>query len=306
MESEIFKANNISKQYGNSYAVHNINLTINYKDIYGFVGENGAGKSTLMKIIAGLVRPSDGKISLLGKSDKKGLNYSRKRIGVLFETPALYPNLNAKENLIFYCKIYGINNKNRINEVLKLVSLLNTEDKNTSDFSLGMKQRLGLAVALLNKPDFLILDEPINGIDPSGIVEIRELLKYLMKENGVTILISSHILTELQLLATKIGFIHRGVLIKEISTDELHKTKGSQIHLKTPDLNDTENILKNEFKLKYVLNTESKEILISKENTNLEKLMSILLNKGIRIEAINISSPNLENYYMNLIGGKKK
>lgn len=224
MIQPIFEAKGLTKQYGDSFALQDIHMTIGVGEIYGFVGENGAGKTTLMKIIGGLVHPTVGSISLFGKKETKELRDARRKVGFLIDRPALYPNLNAAQNLMFYCHAFGIENKGRIEEVLQAVSLSDVGNKNTSEYSLGMKQRLGLAIALLHEPEFLVLDEPINGLDPSGIVEIRKILEKLAKEQGVTILISSHILGELQLLATKYGFIHRGRLIQEISAEELLQT----------------------------------------------------------------------------------
>lgn len=305
MSTTIFEAKRLTKQYGSSFVLRDINMTIEPGDIYGFIGENGAGKTTLMKVIGGLVHPSDGEISLFGKSEKKDLNYARRQVGFLIEIPALYPHLNAEENLTFYCRIYGIedDHRTRIAEVLHAVSLSDVGNKKTSDYSLGMRQRLGLAIALLNNPKLLVLDEPINGLDPAGIVEVRRILEHLVKEKGVTILISSHILNELQLLATKFGFIHHGRLIKEIAATELLKSAETRICIQTPNPALTAQILKKELQLESIVITEDGEIQIPKESTNIEQLMSVLLQKGIQLDGINLSTPNLENYYMDLIGG---
>lgn len=303
MSGSIFEAKGITKQYGGAFALKDINMTIKAGDIYGFVGENGAGKTTLMKIIGGLVHPSAGEISLFEKNEKKELNDVRREVGFLIEMPALYPHMNAKQNLMFYCHAFGIRNTRRIEEVLQAVSLSDTGNKVTSAFSLGMKQRLGLAIALLNNPKFLVLDEPINGLDPSGIVEVRMILGKLAKEQGISILISSHILSELQLLATKYGFIHKGRLIKEISAEELLQTAVTKICIRTADPTATTQILKDNLHIQSISITETGEIQIPKESTNLEELMSLFLKLGIGIEGINLSVPNLENYYMDLIGG---
>ncbi len=294
LKTTIFEAKGLSKQYGSSFALQDINMVIEPGDIYGFVGENGAGKTTLMKIIGRLVHPTSGEISLLGKSEKNILNSARRQVGFLIEMPALYPNLNAEENLTFYCRIFGIEDENRIEDVLQAVSLLDVGMKNISDYSLGMRQRLGLAIALLNNPKFLVLDEPINGLDPSGIVEVRKILESLA-EKGVAILISSHILNELQLLATKFGFIHKGRLIKEISAEELLKSTETLICIRTADPTEAAHILKTELRTEFIYVTEAGEIQIPKESTSLEMLMSVLLKQGIQIEGINLSTPNLEN-----------
>ncbi|WP_169744800.1 ABC transporter ATP-binding protein [Paenibacillus odorifer] len=299
----IFEARGLSKQYGESFALQDVYMKIGVGDIYGFVGENGAGKTTLMKIIGGLVHPTHGEISLFEKKDTKAVHEARRKVGFLIERPALYPNLNAKQNLTFYCRAFGIKDKSRIAEVLQAVSLADAGSKLTSEYSLGMKQRLGLAIALLNDPKFLVLDEPINGLDPSGIVEVRKILEKLSKEQGVTILISSHILSELQLLATQYGFIHKGRLIKEASAEELLHTAETKICIRTADPAATLQILKSELQLETITISEAGEIQIPKESTNLEELMSFFLQRGIHIEGINLSAPNLENYYMDLIAG---
>ncbi|MBY3618284.1 ABC transporter ATP-binding protein [Acinetobacter sp. CUI P1] len=302
MNTTIFEAEGLTKQYGSANALQNINMQIKQGDIYGFVGENGAGKTTLMKIISGLVYPTKGTIQLMGKSSEKDIARVRKKMGVLIELPALYPHMNAEENLSFYCKIHGISDLNRINDVLNLVGLTDVENKNTSEYSLGMRQRLGLAISLLNEPEFLVLDEPINGLDPAGIVEMRKLLAKLAHEKGVTILISSHILSELQLLATKFGFIHKGQFIKEVSVEELLQSAETQICIKTVEIEAAINVLKNELNIHSITLSESGEILVPKDLTDLEQLMSTLIKQGIPLEGINLSTTNLEHYYMDLIG----
>jgi len=302
MNTTIFEAEGLTKQYGSANALQNINMQIKQGDIYGFVGENGAGKTTLMKIISGLVYPTKGTIQLMGKSSEKDIARVRKKMGVLIELPALYPHMNAEENLSFYCKIHGISDFNRIKDVLNLVGLTDVENKNTSEYSLGMRQRLGLAISLLNEPEFLVLDEPINGLDPAGIVEMRKLLAKLAHEKGVTILISSHILSELQLLATKFGFIHKGQFIKEVSVEELLQSAETQICIKTVEIEAAINVLKNELNIHSITLSESGEILVPKDLTDLEQLMSTLIKQGIPLEGINLSTTNLEHYYMDLIG----
>lgn len=280
MIQTIFEAKGLTKQYGDSFALQDIHMTIGVGDIYGFVGENGAGKTTLMKIIGGLVHPTEGTISLFEKKEIKELRDARRKVGFLIERPALYPNLNATQNLMFYCHAFGIQDKSRIEEVLQAVSLSDVGKKITSEYSLGMKQRLGLAIALLHEPKFLVLDEPVNGLDPSGIVEVRKILEKLAKEQGVTILISSHILSELQLLATKYGFIHRGRLIKEISAEELLQTVETKMCIRTANPDVTAQFLRNELQIESIELTAHGEIQIPKESTNLEELTSLLLSKG--------------------------
>jgi ABC-2 type transport system ATP-binding protein len=305
MNTTIFEAEGLTKQYGRAFALQNINMQIKRGDIYGLVGENGAGKTTLMKIISGLVYPTKGTIQLMGKSSEKDIARIRKKMGVLIELPALYPHMSAEENLSFYCKIHGIADSNRIKDVLHLVGLTDVDNKNTSEYSLGMRQRLGLAISLLNEPEFLVLDEPINGLDPTGIVEMRKLLAKLVHEKGVTILISSHILSELQLLATKFGFIHKGQLIKEVSVEELLQSAETQICIKTVETVAAINVLKNDLNIHSITLSESGEILVPKDLIDLEQLMSTLIKHEIPLEGINLSTANLERYYMDLIGEER-
>lgn len=302
METNILEVKGLSKKYGDSYAIKDINMVIESGEIYGFVGENGAGKTTLMKIISGLVNPTSGSITLMGKQNEVDLIKARKHLGVLIEMPALYPHLNAIETLTFYYKVYGMENRNRINEVLELVSLSSATSKKISEYSLGMRQRLGLAIALLNYPKFLILDEPINGLDPIGIIEMRKILINLVQEQGITILISSHILSELQLLATKFGFIHKGCLVKELTSNDLTEVSKSQLCVKTSDPYLAMTILEEQLKLDTMTLSDTGEILIPKDTVELEELLSILVQHNIHIEGINLSTSNLENYYMELIG----
>src|SRR5699024_1585071 len=214
---------NISKQYKQHKALDNVSLRINKGDIYGFIGQNGAGKTTLIRLIAGLSFPSNGSFKLFGTSSEKSKVNARKSVGAIVETPALYAHMTAYENLAIQRLQKGIPGKACIDKALTLVGLEDTGNKKVKNFSLGMKQRLAIASALLGDPAFLILDEPTNGLDPSGIREIRELLKKLNQEQGLTILISSHILSELHQLATRFGIIHKGHLIEELSAEELNE-----------------------------------------------------------------------------------
>lgn len=301
----IFKATNVSKKYGTSYALLDINMEIKPGEIYGIVGENGAGKTTLMNIIGGLIRPTAGEISLFETSDKKELQRARRDIGVLIEMPALYPDMNAKENLTFYCRLYRLEDKNSVDDVLKLVSLYDVANKKISEYSLGMRQRLGLAIALIGNPKFLVLDEPINGLDPLGIVEVRKILEFLAKEKKVAILISSHILSELQLLVTKIGFIHKGQLIQEITIDDMLESVETRICIITSHPELAVQTLKTELQLESITVNESGEVQIPKDGVDMEQLMSILFRHGVPIQGVHLSATNLENYYIELIGESK-
>lgn len=221
MTKFICETKNLSKKYKDFYALKNVNLTIPKGEIYGLVGENGAGKTTLIRLLTGLNFKSEGEIILFGHKDN--LQHERSKIGCTIEMPALYKDMTASQNLEVQRIQRGIPNKKCITDTLELIGLSNAGKKRVANFSLGMKQRLALGVALLGEPEFLILDEPVNGLDPTGIIELRELLKKLVKEREVTILISSHILSELHQLATCYGFLHKGELLKQISTEELNE-----------------------------------------------------------------------------------
>ncbi|WP_054939113.1 ABC transporter ATP-binding protein [Paenibacillus ihuae] len=303
MKPSVFEARGLTKTYRSAFALQSLDMTIKQGDIYGLIGENGAGKSTLMKIIGGLVHPAGGEISLFGQQGKHELVRARRRIGFLIETPSLYPHMNAKENLTFYCRIFGIQEKARIGEVLQSVALTDAGSKPASQYSLGMRQRLGLAIALLHQPEFLVLDEPVNGLDPVGIVELREILVRLAREEGVTILLSSHILGELQQLATNYGFIHKGKLIQEVSAIELLESAQTMISVATSCPAVAADVLKQELQLDTIKITGSGTVEIPREEADLERLMSVLLQQGIPVDGIQLSVPNLEHYYLKLIGG---
>ena len=223
MGEAILATRNLTKRYNASFALKDCSITIERGQIYGLVGQNGAGKTTLMRLICGQSFPSTGGVSLFGSTNEHDLIENRKRIGCMIETPAFYPYYSAKKNLKIYCMKKGIPIAGQIDEILHYVGLSDAGRKPFSQFSLGMKQRLGLALALLGNPDFLVLDEPTNGLDPIGIAEIRELIVKLNKEKNVTVLLSSHILKEMSMIATHYGFIEGGKILMECSANELMK-----------------------------------------------------------------------------------
>lgn len=224
----LLKTNNLVKKYKEYQAVNEVSMTISKGDIYGFIGKNGAGKTTFIRLVTRLIEKSSGTLSYNSKKHIK--------MGAVIEGPACYPYLSARDNLNYYAIQKNIKNKKRVDEVLEFVGLDQVDGKKLfKDYSLGMKQRLGIGLAILDHPEFLILDEPINGLDPQGIVEIREIIHRLNKEYGTTILISSHILTELSLVASRYGIINEGKLIKELTKDELESECGQYIVLKSSD-----------------------------------------------------------------------
>lgn len=303
MKDIILKTHNLSKRYGHELAVNNINMTIKKGDIYGFIGQNGAGKTTLIRLITGLINQTSGGIELFGKTTEKDLNEVRSMLGSLIESPAFYGNMTAKENLEVSRLVRNIPSKENIDEVLKLVGLHDTGKKKVKDFSLGMKQRLGIANALLGNPRLLILDEPINGLDPMGIVEIRELLSKINREKEMTILISSHILGELSELATTYGIIKDGQLIKEISQDKLQEECRQYIELVVDDTKFAVTILEEDLDILEYEVLDDKKMKIYSNLDVVGKINSTLAKKGLIVERIGLKGMNLEEYFVELIGG---
>ena len=233
----IFECKGLCKKYGSFQALNDLNMTINKGEIYGFVGKNGAGKTTLIRMICGLQVPSAGTFSLMGTEySNPDINRARRRLGAVVESPAFYKNMSAKDNMIQQYLMLGLPDYNGIDELLELVGLADTGKKKAKDFSLGMRQRLGIALALCGNPDFIILDEPTNGLDPQGIIDIRELILKLNRERGITFLISSHILDELSRLATCYGFIDKGHIVREMTADELRAECRKSIRMKVSDM----------------------------------------------------------------------
>ena len=303
MKEVILKTYNITKKYGNQVAVNNVNMTIKKGEIYGFIGQNGAGKTTLIRLITGLIHKTGGEIELLGATGEAELNKSRTMIGSLIETPSFYTNMTARENLEVSRLVRNIPGKKCIDEVLELVGLKDVEKKKVKNFSLGMRQRLGIANALMGNPKLLILDEPINGLDPMGIVEIRELLKKINKEKDMTILISSHILSELSELATTYGIISNGKLIEEITAEQLAEKCRQYIDLKVDDTSRAVTLLERELGISDYEVLEDKKIKVFSNLENIGEVNSILSKSGVIVESISIKGENLEEYFMNKIGG---
>lgn len=302
----ILRTFDIVKKYKNQYALNKINMNIKQGDIYGFVGENGSGKTTIIRLITGLIFATSGSFELFGvKNDDPKIYDVRKKVGAVVETPSIYNNFSAYDNLKMQGILLGVKDDRKIKEVLKVVGLEELYDnpKHASNFSLGMKQRLGIAMALLGQPQFLILDEPMNGLDPEGIVEIRELILKLNKEHNITFLISSHILTELALVATKYGIISKGKIIKEISNEQLKKECRNSLMIKVS------NPIKAKEIVSSIYNVEDIELLndgiIIFGEININKIVSTIINKGIEIISINSEQTNFEDYYLNLLRGER-
>lgn len=301
MKEVVLKTNNLTKQYNKNVVLDNVNITIKKGDIYGLIGRNGAGKTTLMKIITTLASPTSGTFELFNTSSENDeLFDNKKRVGSLIEYPAFYPNLSAYDNLKYYTIQRGIVDKNQINKVLELVNLTGTGKKKVKTFSLGMKQRLGIALAILNSPDFVILDEPINGLDPLGISELRDTFKKL-SDNGITLLISSHILSELYLLANEFGFLENGKLIKELSKEELDLECSKCLVIKTDDSKKVSVLLEKELNTNNYKVINNEEIRVYDYTDDSDKVSDVLVNNKIKIKGFYESGISLEEYFKEII-----
>ena len=297
----ILETNQLEKTYHHFKAINNLNIHVPKGSIYGLIGKNGAGKTTLIRLICGLQKPTNGTYSIYNvpNTDKQILNV-RKRMGAIVETPSIRLDATAEDNLKEQYKILGLPSLDNLSEILKLVGLNETEKKKTRNFSLGMKQRLGIAIALVGNPDFLILDEPINGLDPEGIIEIRELILKLNKEKGITFLISSHYLDELSKIATDYGFLNAGKIIKEIGKQELEENCRKRIEIKVTNVKECIRYLE-ENTLSYEIKDGGKINIY--DTVNITEFVVALSKRDCMIEEFNEKEESLENYYINLIGG---
>lgn len=299
----VLQTDALRKDYKNFKALNGLSMNIPKGSIYGFVGKNGSGKTTLIRLICGLQEPTSGGYTLYGrKNTDKEIVKARRRIGAVVETPSLYLDMTADENMKYQYKLIGNPDYSTIPELLKLVGLENTGKKKARNFSLGMKQRLGIAIALSGNPDFLILDEPINGLDPQGIVEIRELILKLNNEMGITVLISSHILGELSKLATHYGFIDSGSIVSEISAEELESRCRKRIRVKVDNIKSLIRYLDGKGFEYSIISEDEAYIYASPEVT---AFVSDLVGAGCKILAMSESDESLESYFINLVGGER-
>lgn len=298
----VLQTHSIYKSYKGLNVLNGLSMNIPKGAIYGFVGRNGAGKTTLIRMICGLQFPSGGSFELYGVgNESESIAKARSRMGAVVETPAIFPDLSAAENLKQQYRYLGIRNYNGIDELLQLVELRDTGNKKSRDFSLGMRQRLGIAVALCGKPDFLVLDEPINGLDPQGIIEIRELILKLNKECNITVLISSHILDELARLATHYGFIDRGRIVREMSAEQLEKECRKCIRLTVTDTAPLPPIL-NAAGSDYKIVDDTVVEIYAKPN--ISKLAFAFAEKYVEILSVSEHDEDLEGYFISLVGGE--
>ncbi len=305
MNDFIFKAEQVDKIYKGRFALKSFSMHVPKGSIYGFVGENGAGKTTTLRIITGLAFISRGKIELLGKNSLSEINAERAYLGCIIENPSVYSNMTARQNLEIHRVQQKIDDKEKIQELLCLVNLQDTGNKKVKDFSLGMKQRLGLAIALLGEPKFVILDEPTNGLDPTGIIELRNLIKSLNEERNITFLISSHILSELNQFATYYGFIHNGEMLEEISAEELDKKCRKYLRIETDDALRAKKVIEEELNYGNIKVLSNEELIIYGDISKSGNVTKLLFEHGLSVAMVSQQNDDLENYYINLIGGQR-
>lgn len=296
----ILQVNNLNKNYGKAQVLRGMTLNVPKGAIYGFVGRNGAGKTTLIRVLTGLNSPTSGEFTMFGiKNNDKKLLEAKRKLGAVVETPSLHPEMSARDNLIQQYKALG-KAPDGLDNILRMVGLANTGKKKAKNFSLGMRQRLGIAFSLINEPELLILDEPINGLDPQGIMEVREMLIRLNRERGITILISSHILDELSRLATHYGFIEQGRVIKEMSAEELEKVSRKTVHIVCSDTSILAQTL-DEMKLEYRLYSPHEADIFSA--IKVTPLVLALNEKNCEVASMSEYHETLESYFMGLVGG---
>ncbi len=299
----VLRTNALCKNYKDFKALNGLSMNIPKGAIYGFVGKNGAGKTTLIRLICGLQEPASGEYTLYGrKNTDKEIGKSRRRMGAVVETPSIYSDMTAEENLKQQYRILGLPSLDGLTDILKLVGLENTGKKKAKNFSLGMRQRLGIAIALVGDPDFLVLDEPANGLDPQGIVEIRELILRLNQEHQITVLISSHILDELSKLVTHYGFIDNGRIVKEMSAVELEEACRKCVRMEVSNTKALARVL-DEMKIGYKILTDTTVDVYAK--VKVSQLTAVLAKENCEVISMQERDESLESYYISLVGGGK-
>lgn len=299
----ILKTIGLTKVYNRKKVVDNVNINVKKGEIYGFLGPNGAGKSTILKIILNLVRPNEGEIIIFGKRIAENNFEILKRIGAIVESPYFYDKLTGKENLELHAAYMGYYHRDRIEEVLHIVKLHDIKGKAVCNYSLGMKQRLAIARAILTKPEFLILDEPINGLDPSGIKEIRSIIRDLNKKYGMTIIISSHILSEIELIVDTVGIIKNGKLLKEVSIDTIHEHNCEYIELEINDSSKAGYLIEEKMGIKNYKIISKNKIRIYDIKQPRSTISKIMIENGIKLEGIGRKESTLEEYFLKLMRG---
>lgn len=304
MMDYIIETKNLTKQYGTAKSVNSLNIHVRKGRIYGLLGRNGAGKTTTMKMLLGLTKPTSGEVMIWEKSLAGNEKNALPRTGSLIESPGFYPNLTATENLQIFAALRGLNDKSAVKEALELVSLPYKDRKLYSQYSLGMKQRLAIALAVMHDPELLILDEPINGLDPIGIAEVRAFIRALCDERGKTILISSHILSEIALLADDIGIIDKGVLLEEESLGELEAKSSRYIRLTVSDSDKAVKILEHQFhEYRYAVQ-DVHGLQIYNPDLSVGRIVTTFVKDGLEVSEAFIHEESLEDYFKRVTGGE--
>lgn len=303
MENIILQTHGISVKYGNFPALDDVSISLKNKHIYGFIGENGAGKTTLMRVLTGLLYPTSGAFSLFGKNAPFDILKMRRYIGSTIEAPALYPEYSAYRNLELQRILIGNPDKEICDELLGMVGLTEVKDKKVRKFSMGMKQRLSIAMALVGRPRLLILDEPINGLDPKNISELRSLLKRLNEENDVTLFLSSHILNELYLLATDYYIIHKGKIIESLTHDELDAKCRQYIKIKTSELQKCITVIEKELHAAEYTAIDDETLHLFSHTDRAEGIAKLLMENHIVTKEFSVTEQSLEEYFLDITGG---
>ena len=304
MGNSVIAMRGLCKSYKKQEVLHNFSLTVERGHICGLIGPNGAGKTTIMKILAGFFFPTKGELELFGSSED--LDDSRARMSFMIEQPIIAGSMTARENLQYIRYLRGYPDEKRIDEILELVGLANIGKKGANKFSLGMKQRLGIGMALLPKPEIMVLDEPVNGLDPEGIVEVRQLIKRMQEEWGVTVLISSHLLSELSELCADFSIISHGELIENLSREELLIRCRNHIALRTDDINKTAAVLEDKLSIHDYKVIHGEEIQIFEHLSDIHHISKTLTDNGLVITRLNEEGQNLEDYYLEKAGGRNE
>lgn len=304
MSNFIIETKNLIKKYNGQTAVNNVNIHIEQGKIYGLLGRNGAGKTTIMKMILGLTAVTSGEINVFGQILKGSEKHIYPRIGAIIETPGFYPNLTGTENLKIFAKLRGMSRRDGVKHALDVVGLPCNDKKLVSNYSLGMKQRLGIANAIMHEPELLILDEPTNGLDPIGIAEVRKFIRSICDEKGITLLISSHILTEIEQLADTIGILHNGILLEESSYKDLQKKNKKYILIKVSSASKAIRILEQKFSISDYDTEDDMTVRIYEMDHNMAEINKTLIMDGIEVVSSQSCNDTLEDYFKKVTGGE--
>ena len=298
------ETNHLSKNYGDVQAVQNVNLRVKQGEIYGFLGLNGAGKTTIIRMLLGMIRPSQGNVNIMGQELGPGGRGPWAQVGHLVESPSAYPELTVRENLEIARRLYGVKSPKAVDDIMERLSVAAYAHRKAGTLSMGNLQRLGLARAMIHSPSLLILDEPANGLDPAGVVEIRELLADLAHNQGVTVFMSSHILTEVDRLATRIGIIHKGQIIEDLDAEKLEKFRAKRLEIKVRDFAKAHALL---IKANYSAVIEDGLILVSDARATEapDEIARLLVNEGVPPTRLAVEQQNLEDHFMQLTGSPK-